>query len=152
MTGKFDVNAFADRLWGDIYFNKEERKFSKKQSDPDQQRSFVHFVLEPLYKLYNCVLTEEGEELKATLERLGIHLKPVMFKMDARPLLKVVLDQFFGPSTGLVDVIVEHIPSPVANARNKVFQPCDALHHSTDIPHRSRLPTPALRPRSSPSR
>ncbi|KAL1663652.1 P-loop containing nucleoside triphosphate hydrolase protein [Schizophyllum commune] len=118
--GKFDVNAFADRLWGDIYFNKEERKFSKKQSDPDQQRSFVHFVLEPLYKLYNCVLTEEGEKLKATLERLGIHLKPVMFKMDARPLLKVVLDQFFGPSTGLVDVIVEHIPSPVANARNKV--------------------------------
>ncbi|KAL1739891.1 P-loop containing nucleoside triphosphate hydrolase protein [Schizophyllum fasciatum] len=118
--GKFDVPAFADRLWGDIYFDKEERKFSRKQSDPDQQRSFVHFVLEPLYKLYNCVLTEEGDELKQTLERLGIHLKPVMYKMDARPLLKVVLDQFFGPSTGLVDVIVEHIPSPVANARNKV--------------------------------
>ena len=152
MTGKFDVNAFADRLWGDIYFNKEERKFSKKQSDPDQQRSFVHFVLEPLYKLYNCVLTEEGEELKATLERLGIHLKPVMYKMDARPLLKVVLDQFFGPSTGLVDVIVEHIPSPVANARNKVIYEICIRCQVADLHRRSRLPTPVLRPRSSPSR
>ncbi|TRM61561.1 P-loop containing nucleoside triphosphate hydrolase protein [Schizophyllum amplum] len=118
--GKFDVPAFADRLWGDIYYNKAERKFSKKQSDPDQQRSFVHFILEPLYKLYNSVLTEEASELKVTLEHLGIHLKPVMYKMDARPLLKVVMDQFFGPATGLVDVIVEHIPSPVANAANKV--------------------------------
>lgn len=43
-----------------------------------------------------------------------------MYKMDVRPLLKAVLDQFFGTSTGLVDVIVEHIPSPIEGAANKV--------------------------------
>jgi U5 small nuclear ribonucleoprotein component len=43
-----------------------------------------------------------------------------MYKMDVRPLLKAVLDQFFGPATGLVDVIVEHIPSPIEGASNKV--------------------------------
>ncbi len=66
------------------------------------------------------MLSEDTDALKSTLATLGIKLKPVVYKMDVRPLLKVVLDQFFGPSTGLVDVIVEHIPSPVENAANKV--------------------------------
>ena len=43
-----------------------------------------------------------------------------MYKMDVRPLLKAVLDQFFGPATGLVDMIVEWIPDPVRGATNKV--------------------------------
>ncbi|KAH0837913.1 Calreticulin family-domain-containing protein [Lanmaoa asiatica] len=104
--GPLDVSAFADRLWGDIYFNNETRKFTRKASDPEQSRTFVHFILDPLYKLYSHVLSEETD--------------PVMYKMDVRPLLKVVLDQFFGPATGLVDMIVEHIPSPVVGAPTKV--------------------------------
>ncbi|KAF8665379.1 hypothetical protein AX16_000398 [Volvariella volvacea WC 439] len=118
--GSLDVRAFADRLWGDIYFNKETRKFSRKAVDPESPRSFVQFILEPLYKIYSHVLSEETEELKETLATLGISLKPVMYKMDVRPLLKVVLDQFFGPATGLVDVIVEHIPSPLEATAKKV--------------------------------
>ena len=118
--GSFDVNAFADRLWGDIWFNNETRKFTRKPADPEANRSFVHFILEPLYKLYSQVLSEETEPLKETLASLGIQLKPIMYKMDVRPLLKVVLDQFFGPSVGLVDMISEHIPSPVEATRSKV--------------------------------
>ncbi|KAL0951768.1 hypothetical protein HGRIS_008440 [Hohenbuehelia grisea] len=118
--GSLDVGAFADRLWGDIYFNEETRKFTRKPNDPEHNRSFVHFILDPLYKLYSTVLSEETETLKETLHTLGIQLKPIMYKMDVRPLLKAVLDQFFGPATGLVDLIVEHIPSPVENAAAKV--------------------------------
>ena len=87
------MKAFADRLWGDIYFDKESRKFTRKQSDPEQNRTFVHFILEPLYKLYTQVLSEETDSLRETLRSLGIQLKPVMYKMDVRPLLKAVLDQ-----------------------------------------------------------
>ena len=115
-----DVNAFADRLWGDIYYNRENRKFTRKPADPESNRSFVHFILEPLYKLYSQVLSEETEPLKETLASLGIQLKPVMYKMDVRPLRKVILDQFLGPSVGLVDMISEHIPSPVEATRSKV--------------------------------
>lgn len=118
--GDLDVSSFADRLWGDIYFNDETRRFTRKQADSETDRSFVHFILEPLYKLYSQVLSEDTETLKETLAGLGIQLKPVMFKMDVRPLLKVVLDQFFGPATGLVDIIVHNIPSPVDGAANKV--------------------------------
>ena len=113
-----DVNGFADRLWGDIWFN--DRKFTRKQPDPEANRTFVHFILEPLYKLYSQVLGEETESLKDTLADLGIQLKPIMYKMDVRPLLKVILDQFFGPAVGLVDMISEHIPSPAEATRSKV--------------------------------
>ncbi|KAJ7665380.1 Calreticulin family-domain-containing protein [Mycena polygramma] len=127
-----DVPSFADRLWGDIYFN-SDRKFSRKQADPESNRTFVHFILEPLYKLYSNVLSEDTDTLKDTLHGLGIHLKPVMFKMDVRPLLKVVLAQFFGPATGLVDVIVEHIPSPIDGAENKVVEGTYSGPHSSDL-------------------
>ena len=116
-----DVPAFADRLWGNIYFNNETRKFSRKPADPEANRTFVHFILEPLYKLYSQVLSEETDGLKETLKELGISLRPVMYKMDVRPLLKAVLDQFFGPALGLVDLITEHIPSPLESAARKVM-------------------------------
>ncbi|KDR85538.1 hypothetical protein GALMADRAFT_51855 [Galerina marginata CBS 339.88] len=118
--GSMDVKSFADRLWGDIYFNEDTRKFTRKQADPESNRTFVHFILTPLYKLYSHVLSEETDDLQKTLGGLGIQLKPVMYKMDVRPLLKAVLDQFFGTSTGLVDLIVEHVPSPVEGASSKV--------------------------------
>ncbi len=147
-VGPLDVQSFADRLWGDIYFNNDTRKFTRKQSDPEHNRSFIQFILDPLYKLYSHVLSEETEELKETLHGLGIHLKPIMFKMDVRPLLKVILDQFFGPTTGLVDMIVEHIPSPVEAAAAKVcfvsllsyscssFRDCRSNIHTQDLKHR----------------
>ncbi|KAG6884667.1 hypothetical protein C0993_009156 [Termitomyces sp. T159_Od127] len=118
--GKLDVKSFAARLWGDIYFNSETRKFTRKPADPEHTRTFVTFIMEPLYKLYSHVLSQETEDLKETLRGLGIQLKPVIYKMDVRPLLKVILDQFFGPATGLVDVIVEKIPSPTQGAALKV--------------------------------
>jgi 116 kDa U5 small nuclear ribonucleoprotein component len=117
------VSSFSDRLWGDIYFNENTRKFSRNAADPEAPRTFVHFILEPLYKLYSQVLSEDTENLKGTLEGLKIMLKPVMYKMDVRPLLKAVLDQFFGKATGLVDMIVEHIPSPVEGTAQKVCLP-----------------------------
>lgn len=73
------------------------------------------------------VLSEDSETLKETLADLRITLKASAYKMDVRPLLKVVLEAFFGPSVGLVDMITEFIPSPLANAAQKV-SPKDLTH------------------------
>ena len=66
------------------------------------------------------MLSEDSATLKETLADLRITLKPAAYKMDVRPLLKVVLEAFFGPSVGLVDMITEFIPSPVEAAEEKV--------------------------------
>ncbi|GFZ45303.1 114 kDa U5 small nuclear ribonucleoprotein component homolog [Saitozyma sp. JCM 24511] len=120
--GTFDVDEFAQRLWGNIYFDQERRKFTRKPADPESKRSFTHFILEPLYKLYTQVLSEDSDTLRETLADLRITLKASAYKMDVRPLLKVVLEAFFGPSVGLVDMITEFIPSPVDNAEEKIRQ------------------------------
>lgn len=118
--GGIDVEEFAKRLWGNIYYNEESRNFSRKATDPQSKRSFVHFILEPLHKLYTQVLSSDTGSLQVMLSKLGIVLKPAAFKIDVRPLLKLVLNEFFGPSTGLMDVIAEHVPSPKDAAKEKV--------------------------------
>lgn len=115
-----DYTEFAKRLWGDIYYNPSQRSFTRKGVDRDSKRTFVHFILEPLYKLYAHVVGEDEKSLKATLKTLGIYLKAAAFKLDIKPLLKLVLNEFFGKAVGLVDMITEHLPSPLANAARKI--------------------------------
>lgn len=46
--------AFAKRLWGDIYFKTSTGTFHKQPEDEegnDLERTFIHFILTPLYKI-----------------------------------------------------------------------------------------------------
>ncbi|KAF9310911.1 U5 small nuclear ribonucleoprotein component [Podila horticola] len=115
-----DVDGFAKRLWGDVYFNGETRKFGRNAADSRTKRSFVHFILEPLFKVYGQVVAEDTATLKATLASLGIFLKPKQYSLDVKPVLRLVMDQFFGPPTGFVDMVSQHIKSPTENAAQKV--------------------------------
>ncbi|GAA5977414.1 hypothetical protein JCM10908_004971 [Rhodotorula pacifica] len=119
--GPIDLDQFAARLWGNIYYHSETRKFSR-QAAPGAKRGFEHFILDPLYKLYSQVIGEDTDTLKKTLHQLGIHFKPSVYKMDARPLLRLVLSHFFGPATGFVDMLVDHVPNPQEGAKSKVEQ------------------------------
>ncbi|KAK1595768.1 elongation factor Tu GTP binding domain-containing protein [Colletotrichum navitas] len=114
--GGINAEDFAKRLWGDIYFNPEKRNFTRKPLETRSSRSFVNFVLEPIYKIFTHTISDSPEDLKVVLGGLGITLKPSQYKADAKVLLKLVCEQFFGPSTGFVDMIVRHIPSPDESA------------------------------------
>ncbi|KAF3406410.1 Pre-mRNA-splicing factor [Talaromyces pinophilus] len=113
---KLDGAEFAKRLWGDIFYNPRSRKFTRKGVEEGSKRSFVNFVLEPVYKLYSHTISESPEDLKETLASLDIYLKPSQLKLDAKVLLSIVCEKFFGPATGFVDMCVQHIPSAVEGA------------------------------------
>jgi len=113
----FDSTEFSRRLWGDIFFNPTSRKFTRKAVEEGAKRSFVHFVLEPIYKLYSNTISDSPQDLKNTLAELGISLTPSQLKANAKDLLKLVCEQFFGPATGLVDMVVQHIASPKDGAK-----------------------------------
>ncbi|KAF2682761.1 116 kda u5 small nuclear ribonucleoprotein-like protein component [Lentithecium fluviatile CBS 122367] len=112
-----DVDKFAIRLWGDIFWNPGSRKFSRKPQEEGSQRSFVHWILEPVYKLYSHTLSSSAEDLKVKLDKLGIRLKPSEYKTDAKELMRLVCQQYFGPSTAFVDMITKHVPSPAEGAK-----------------------------------
>lgn len=94
--GGVNIEEFARRLWGDVYFNPRKRSFTRKPVEEGAKRSFVNFVLEPIYKLFSHTISQSPEDLKGTLEKLGIRLKPSQYKADAKVLLKLACEQFFG--------------------------------------------------------
>lgn len=112
-----DIDKFAMRLWGDIFYNPGSRKFSRKRQEEGSQRSFVHWILEPVYKIYSHTLSQSPDDLKDTLEALGIRLKPSEYKADAKELMRLVCQQYFGPALGFVDMVLQHVPSPEEGAQ-----------------------------------
>jgi U5 small nuclear ribonucleoprotein component len=120
--GNINVNEFARRLWGDIYFNSKTRKFSKKPPHGSAQRSFVEFILEPLYKLFAHVVGDVDTCLPGLCQELGVRLTKEESKMNIRPLLRLICSRFLGNFTGFTDMCVQHIPSPIENSKSKVDQ------------------------------
>lgn len=114
------VDSFAKVLWGDIYFNPKTRKFSKKPPHNSAQRSFVEFILEPLYKLFAQVIGDVDTTLPDVLDELGIKLTKREMNINIRPLLRLVCGRFLNDLSGFVDMCVNHIPSPAENAKNKI--------------------------------
>eukprot|EP00297_Palpitomonas_bilix_P001843 CAMPEP_0113882254 /NCGR_PEP_ID=MMETSP0780_2-20120614/8845_1 /TAXON_ID=652834 /ORGANISM="Palpitomonas bilix" /LENGTH=977 /DNA_ID=CAMNT_0000869233 /DNA_START=47 /DNA_END=2980 /DNA_ORIENTATION=+ /assembly_acc=CAM_ASM_000599 len=115
-----DVELFKNKLWGDHYYDAESRSFSRKSKGSRSVRAFVHFIMEPLYKLIGQAVGEEPKNLKATLDALGVFLTSSELHMNARPLLRTVMSRFFGPAHGLAHMISKFIPSPVEGNKVKL--------------------------------
>jgi U5 small nuclear ribonucleoprotein component len=120
------IEAFSKRLWGDVYFDQTSRRFfsKKKAGEEDKKtmgkRTFVEFILEPLYKIYAHVMGESGETLSQCLNELNIRLKKTQYQMNVKPLLRVVLKQFLGNVQSFSDMLLNHVPSPINHARSKL--------------------------------
>eukprot|EP00761_Pharyngomonas_kirbyi_P000852 gb/GECH01000853.1/.p1 GENE.gb/GECH01000853.1/~~gb/GECH01000853.1/.p1 ORF type:complete len:1021 (+),score=214.98 gb/GECH01000853.1/:1-3063(+) len=117
-----DKYAFAKRLWGDVYFNSKNRRFTKdrKKVSSEAKRSFIEFVLEPIYKVFSQGIAEDPSTIAMNLAQVGIRLKKSEYHSDPQPLLKQILHQFFGPPSALVDMVVDFFPSPRDSAAGKV--------------------------------
>jgi 116 kDa U5 small nuclear ribonucleoprotein component len=118
--GMIDAEEFSKRLWGDWYHNEVSGSFSRKKPDPSAVRTFVSFVLEPLYKLYSQVIGEEPEALQRSMKRVGVILRNKEIHLDPQPLLKLCLSRYFANPKGFVDAIVNHFPSPIDGADAKI--------------------------------
>ena len=106
--------TFAARLWGDCYLDPATRTFQTKASKCDNsagtvRRTFVAFIMEPLYKMYTACLGEEEADAEKTLRSVGVLLSRDQLRSSARPLLRAAFRRFFGPSTGFVDMVVRHM-------------------------------------------
>ncbi|XP_058445549.1 116 kDa U5 small nuclear ribonucleoprotein component [Malaya genurostris] len=111
---------FSRRLWGDMYFHNKSRKFTKKPPHSSAHRSFVEFILEPLYKLFAQVVGDVDTTLVDTLSELNIRVTKEEMKCNIRPLLRLICSRFIGDFSGFVDMCVEHIQSPLDNAQTKI--------------------------------
>ncbi|KAG2486973.1 hypothetical protein HYH03_014346 [Edaphochlamys debaryana] len=117
----FDPREFAKRLWGDLYFHPEERVFRRTPPRTGtSERSFVTFVLEPLYKVYSAVIGEHPKTVEGLLAGLGVYLRTATYNLDTKPLLKEVCTSVLGSCAGVVDMLVQHVPTSRTATASKV--------------------------------
>jgi U5 small nuclear ribonucleoprotein component len=116
----FDVDQFAKRLWGDMYFDSEKRTFRRKPLEGQKHRTFTEFILEPLYKVIAQTIGENKTTLKRTLGSLGIYLKNHMYDWDPKPLLREVCHRFLGEMHGFTQMCIDWLPDPLQNAPKKM--------------------------------
>ena len=114
------LDGFVKRLWGNIWFS--NGKFERKSPSGGGDRTFVSFILDPLYKIYSHTVSEDIPALKKFLEPLGIILTREQFRLDTKPLLKLILTSFFGKANSFVDMCIQHLPSPLEHAIYKIPQ------------------------------
>ncbi|KAG5225998.1 U5 small nuclear ribonucleoprotein component [Salix suchowensis] len=97
-----------------------DKTIKKKPPASGAERTFVQFVLEPLYKIYSQVIGEHKKSVEATLAEFGVTLPNSAYKLNVRPLLRMALSQVFGSASGFTDMLVKHIPSAKDAAARKV--------------------------------
>ncbi len=122
--GEVDAKALKRRLWGDWWFDPEKRKFVKSQPCGDYEeeieRSFIAFILNPLYKVYAAVMGEDASTLRACMKELGVKLSALECELDPKPLLRLACGRIFNHVSAVVDMVEKHVPSPLEAAAHKV--------------------------------
>ncbi|SCP04023.1 U5 small nuclear ribonuclear protein, putative [Plasmodium ovale] len=118
-TFNIDIDEFSQYLWGDIYFNENDFTFVSTPLYSNQKRSFIEFILNPIYKIFGYVNSEEKDFLIPFLKCLNISLKKNDYLYNNKYLLKKINGMIFENTTAFVDVIIDNCPSPLENAKNK---------------------------------
>lgn len=118
-THTITYKQFAAKLWGNLYLDVETSKFVEKGPTRSSKRSFVEFILEPLYKFFRLVVEEPDNQFLDLAQKYRIKLTKKQKRLNVRPLLKLSCSQFFGSFNSLVDMVVNFLPTPRYNAPSK---------------------------------
>lgn len=96
--GDVDPKEFKEYLWGDVFYNISKNTFSLSSQSGKNPHSFVHFILEPVYKLFTYTLVSDvkGTELSYYLwHEFGVDFPKSNFKLDPPVLLRNVFSTLF---------------------------------------------------------
>lgn len=109
---KIDVVKLMNRLWGENFFNSKTKKWAKVKDD-DNKRSFVMYILDPIYKVFDAIMNYKTDEIPKLLEKIKVSLKHEDKDKDGKNLLKVVMRTWLPAGEALLQMIAIHLPSPV---------------------------------------
>jgi len=100
------------RLWGDSFFKKDGNKWTNRSEGGKNKRGFVAFILDPIYQLFDAIMTDKADKVERMLKTLGVVLKGEEKELKAKALLKRVMQKWLPAGDILLEMIVLHLPSP----------------------------------------
>jgi len=99
------------RLWGDNFYSAKDKKWKKVQSEG--VRGFNMFVLDPIYKMFDAVMNFKKDIYEKLLEKLEIKLSVEDKELEAKPLIKKIMQKWLPAGETMLQLITIHLPSPV---------------------------------------
>lgn len=118
-----DKEKMMQRLWGDNYFDPEDKKWknaSTSVSGKNLPRSFNQFILDPIFTLFKAVLDHEKDKVEKMLTTLKVNLTTEEKELDGKQLLKAIMRKWLPAAEMLLEMIVLHLPSPALAQRYRV--------------------------------
>jgi len=108
------VAKLMTKLWGENFFNLKTKKWSKTKSE-DNVRSFCQFILDPIYKVFDCIMNFKKDETDKLLDKLGVKgkMKHEELQQEGKPLMKAVMRNWLPAGDTMFQMITVHLPSPV---------------------------------------
>jgi elongation factor 2 len=106
------VDKLMKNLWGDRYFNPKTKKWTNTPEE-GAKRGFSQFVLDPIYKVFDCVMNVKKDETEKLIEKLGIKLAVEEKDLESKPLLKAIMKKWLPAGDTLLQMICIHLPSPI---------------------------------------
>jgi len=115
-----DIDKMMKKLWGENFFNSKTKKWSKSK-DEDNKRSFVMYVLDPIYMVFDAIMNFKKEATSKLLTKLttadGKAVKDILkadeLEMEGKPLMKCVMRNWLPAGEAMFQMICIHLPSPV---------------------------------------
>ena len=103
------------KFWGENYWDAAEGKWVKKNATGSMLRGFEQFILKPMRIVFDSIMSEQKEIYEPIIEalRLKFPKKDLEKAMNRnKDYLKLVMRTWIPAGNALLDMIVEHLPSP----------------------------------------
>jgi elongation factor 2 len=115
-----DIDKMMKKLWGENFFNSKTKKWSKTK-DADNKRSFVMYVLDPIYMVFDAIMNFKKDETAKLLTKLttagGKKVNEILshdeLELEGKPLMKCVMRNWLPAGDAMFQMICIHLPSPV---------------------------------------
>jgi len=114
--GAVNTASLAARLWGEVWFDSESRRFRRTSPRVGAPRTFVQFVLEPLWKIYSTLVGEDDAAIARLTAELGIVNTTSAARSGVLPALRSILRCFLGGCDGVTESLVTQVSSPAVAA------------------------------------
>merc|ERR1711976_99010 len=111
-----DEEKMAARLWGDSFFDGKAKKWFKKdnaETGTRLKRAFCQFIWDPISQMFDAVMNEKKEKYEKMMGSLGIKLNVEEKDLQAKKLLKGIMQKWLPASDALLMMLVLHLPSPI---------------------------------------
>jgi len=118
-----DIEKMMQRLWGDNFFNPKEKKWIKTTDGTTPaglERAYCMFCLTPIKKVFENCMGEKYDAVTKMLSAVGVTLTKDDLELRQKPLLKRCMQKWLPAHDALLEMLVQHLPSPASAQKYRV--------------------------------